>query len=290
MAGQGRPSFSGVNRSATLGVLLSLASLLLTVGCQEQAPPPPAKVDRQPLVCAKKNSDDPPRFELQKGIALFDDKRYAEARRVFEGLAAARPECATCQAWLGDAWLFDKDLDEREAARLSRPAFSEAARLHDAGCVLPRRPRYYLLMGEAYGALRLARASQAGEGVAPYDRAELERARDALELAEAEFASSAEIPFNLARVECAEALLERFEADGAHADELLGSCAARFEASLMLADALSRPRFLRTHRSTQDWIVRSRSQSEFIELRKLPRYGVAVKEAMQHSQDPVLFR
>lgn len=270
------------------GVLLSLALMALTASCEQQAAPPPPQVERAPLVCAKKNSDDPPRFELQKGIALFDDKRYAEARKVFEDLSAGRPECATCRAWLGDAFLFDKDLDEREAARLARPAYAEAARLHDAGCILPRRPRYYLLMGEAYGALRLARTT--AEGVPPYDRAELDRARDALELAAAEFASSAEVPFNLARVDCAEALLERFEADVARADDLLGSCATRFESSLDLADELSRPRFLRTHRSTQDWIVRSRTQSEFVELRSLPRYAEAVRKAMQHSQDPVLFR
>lgn len=283
-------SFASASRRSAFGVLLSLPSLALTTSCRERAAPPPPRSDPAPLVCVKKNSDDPPRFELQKGIALFDDKRYAEARQVFQGLSASRPECATCQAWLGDAWLFDKDLDEREAARLSRPAFAEAARLHDAGCVLPRRPRYYLLMGEAYGALRLARTSQVGESAAPYDRAELDRARDALELAEAEFASSAEVPFNLARVDCAEALLEHFEADAERAADLLDACATRFEVSLGLADSLSRPRFLRTHRSTQDWIVRSRTQSEFVELRKLPRYGKAVKDALQHSQDPVLVR
>lgn len=204
---------------------------------------------------------------MEDGIAAFEAREYVRAETEFRRLVAAYPDSATARAWLADVILFDRGRDERKAALESRPYYEEAFAMHDQGCVLPRRARYYALMGDAYGALRLAR----GEG--GFVESELERAERTLLRAEAEFPGSAEVPYNLARVLCARA---RQGAPGAFVERCLSELGRAFET----AETLERPRFLRTHRSTQDWIVRSRSQSEFVELRKLPEYGALVKRVL----------
>lgn len=236
---------------------------------EREKPAPPAEIV-SPL-CPTGVSEDPPRSQLDVGIRAFSERDYKTAQLVFQRLAEEFPGSSTIRAWQGDAYLFDKDLKDQEAARISRPYFEEAARLHEQGCTLPRRPRYYQLMGEAYGALRLAKLE------AGYDENELLRAEKFLREAATEFSTSAEVPYNLARVYCARALQSEGQPQAAYLD----ACLEQFRLALEVAERLDRPRFLRTHRSTQDWIVRSRTQSEFVPLRADPRYERSLAETLQ---------
>lgn len=256
---------------ALLTSAVSCAALLSFVGCStEKTAPAPVEVVDEPLLCPTGLSEDPPRSAAQPGIVAFADKNYAAAQKHFTELSRRYPGSAATRAWLGDAILFDKDRDEKTGARDSRPFFEEAQKLHDAGCKLQRRPRYYLLMGEAYGSLRLAKTSEG------YDERELERAELALIVAQKEFPTSAEVPYNLARVSCARSQLR----GGQPSRPELDRCLEELRLALEGAERLDRPRFLRTHRSTQDWIVRSRTQSEFGPLRADPRYDVLIRKTL----------
>ncbi len=55
-------------------------------------------------------------------------------------------------------------------------------------------------------------------------------------------------------------------------------CVQNFEKSLEVAKSLRRPKFLRSHNSLDDWIRRSRTQSEFGPLRKDKRYAAIIKK------------
>ena len=178
-----------------------------------------------------------------------------------------------------DAVLFDRAREPEEAARAAAPLYQQAEELHAAGCTLPRRPRYYQLMGQAYLALRLAKTAGG------YDALRLQDACKALDIADEEFPASAEIPYTRARAECALAQttpeqLRSLPGPGSWtSDKALTQCALHFEEALQVSLRQDRPRFLRTHRSLEDWIVRSRSQSEFEPLRELSRYREMIEKA-----------
>ena len=53
----------------------------------------------------------------------------------------------------------------------------------------------------------------------------------------------------------------------------------RANQTLTIARSLKRPKFLRTHRSLEDWINRSRTQSEFTRLRQDRRYAEVIRKA-----------
>ena len=186
-------------RHCPFGIGIVSAALLMCsgLGCQpDQAPPKKEAVAKAPSLCSG-HSVDPPRSALQPGISALAEREYEQAQRVFEGASRSHPGCASCRVWMADSILFDRGKDELAAAKESSPWYNEAQELHDAGCRLPRRQRYYLLMGQAYGALRLAR-TEAG-----YDASELRKAETPLTVASQEFPSSAEIPYTLARAYCA---------------------------------------------------------------------------------------
>ncbi|HSC87620.1 MAG TPA: hypothetical protein VLC09_10135 [Polyangiaceae bacterium] len=225
-----------------------------------------AKAPAPPPLCPTGLSEDPPRAAQDEGIRAFERQEYTQAQAFFGDLAHRYPGSAAARVWLGDSVLFDKGREDRAAAEAARPIYAEAARLHQAGCKLQRRPRYYLLMGQAYAALRLAKL-QSG-----YEPTELDQADQALTAAAAEFPTSAEVPYNQARVACAR--VQQGAPGG------LGPCLTSFERALVLAQSLDRPRFLRTHRSTQDWIVRSRNQSEFGPLRSDPAYRTLIDRTL----------
>jgi len=257
---------------------LSLATLSL-VGCAHDDPKPasaqgPAAVK----ACPTGYSMDPPREALEPGIRAFRDRDYARAQQVFTALSAKYPESATTRLWQADAVLFDRALDSRLAAERSLPLYQAAGALHDSGCKLPRRPRYYHLMDLAYARLRLAQSDSG------YDPAELGRALELLAQAMQEFPTSAEIPYTEARAQCA--LVQPAVDPGLRA-RALTECQHKFADALRLAGQLQRPRFLRTHRSMQDWIVRSRTQSEFGPLRASPEYARIVDEALEASPLPI---
>ncbi len=174
----------------------------------------------------------------------------------------------------GDATLFDESLAYEEAAREALRSYEPAVKLVEGGCEVPRRTEYYLWMGEAYAALRLH---------------EPERAFSALTKAERKWPNSAEVHYNLARVRCGR--LGKFgknRADVAHDSNKreLDECVREFELALEFAESPTRPLFFRTHRSAEDWIVRSETQSELGPLRSDPRYARIIAAARARAALP----
>lgn len=265
-------------------------AFLLLLACERTAPAPEKKAVAQVVkACPAGYSVDPPRGALEPGIRAFRDRRYGEAQRTFTALAQQFPESATTRVWLADSILFDRDLDGRVAAEKALPIYDEVGVLHGAGCKLPRRPRYYHLMDAAYARLRLAQRGSDEEGTkespaAEYDAAEVQLALGFLALAIAEFPTSAEVPYTEARAQCA-LVSSGISADASAA--ALTACQHKFADALRLAGQLQRPRFLRTHRSMQDWIVRSRTQSELGPLRATPEYERTIAEALESSPLPI---
>lgn len=265
-----------LGRTAAL-VHLACLMAFAALGCREERKTPaPAKPAKPAFLCPGGHSLDPSRAELEPGIRAFRDRDYGRAQAIFSELAAQYPKSATTLGWYADAILFDKDRDIQQAARDARPIQKRTRELHEAGCQLPRRPLYYLLMGEAYGALRLARDGHA------YVPEELLIARQVLEEAAEAFPQSAEVNYNLARTQCALAQVP----SEAEAEPHVQACVEQFEAALEIAASLDRPRFLRTHRSVEDWIVRSETQSEFEPLRTQPLYRTIIKNARKKSLAP----
>jgi hypothetical protein len=257
---------------------VSCAFLLLSA-CGRSAPAPGGEPKPAAAkVCPAGYSVDPPRGALEPGIRAFRDRKYAQAESAFAELARQFPESATTRVWQADALLFDRELESRLAAERALPIYEAAGTLHDAGCKLPRRPRYYHLMDGAYARLRLA------QGASGYDPEHLARALDFLAIAMHEFPTSAEVPYTEARAKCAVA---QGSASPDVALAALTECQHKFADALRLAGQLQRPRFLRTHRSMQDWIVRSRTQSEFGPLRASPSYARIVDEALEASPLPI---
>lgn len=246
-------------------------------GCEEKKrdPDPPAPSQPPPL-CAGGYSEDPARADLEPGIRAFRRREYENAQAIFEKLAEAYPKSATTLGWYADAILFDRGRDSQQAARDARPIQRRARKLHEGGCRMPRRPLYYLWMGEAYGALRLAKG---GDG---YVKEELQRARLVLEEAAQTYPNSAEISYQLARAHCGLSQVEGV----AHSPRHVEACVEQFERALEKAASLERPRFLRTHRSVEDWIVRSETQSEFDPLRAHERYPIIVERARKAALEP----
>jgi hypothetical protein len=246
---------------------------VLALGCSRSGPKKAAPKPRQSsaTLCPGGESEDPGLGRLEDGIAFFEGKDYKKAEAHFAALRAEFPRSATVVAWLADTVLFDKGRSEVAAAAESRPFYEQAFQLHDSGCRMPRRTRYYSLMGDAYGSLRLVR----GPGRTASD--ELARADRLLRLADEEFPSSAEVPYTQARASCARITL------GPAGERDFSACLALLERAFKTAESLERPRFLRTHRSTQDWILRSHSQSEFSELRKEPAYQTLLKDVLRDS-------
>ncbi len=253
-------------------IFVAMFGLWVAVACRETNRPEKATKPKPAPTCAGGLSDDPPRSMMEPGMTAFEDKNYKEAQRIFTELKEAHPKSGTVLVWLGDAVFYDKDLDETRAAELGLAYYEAAEKLHVVGCALPRRARYYELIGIAYGRLRLARTPGPGRVV------ELDGADVALKTLEGEFPTSAEVPYTQARVACLRA------ADaGAERSALAERCYERFERTLHIASGYERPRFLRTFRSTQDWIVRSETQSEFGPLRSLPKYRELVAKATREA-------
>lgn len=236
-------------------------------GCEDDPPPSPPETEVTAAVspCPSGRSDDPSRRELVKAHRLFRAQKYAAARALLDRLLEEKPKSATTLAARGDATLFDDALGYEAAARQARGYYDRASAIVGQGCAVSRRTEYYLHMGDAFAALRLAPRAEG------FDGRELDRAEAALELAEERWPKSAEVHYNLARVHCA-----RGQVDG---------CVDRFQRALEAAESLERPRFLRTHRSTEDWIVRSETQSELGPLRGDPRYRSIIDAARARKRE-----
>ncbi len=234
---------------------LVLLALLLACKSKSDGTPtatPPVASSPPPLVpgsCPGGASMDPGQGEFRPAVTAFKDKDYKTAQRLLEHLMKQYPNSATVRVWRGDAALFDKDLKESEAAEASIPFYQEAEKLHDKGCVLPEYEHYYLRMGISYALLRKKNADDSLKH---------------LEIAKKQWDNSAEVFYHLARAHCL-----KNEVD---------ACVTNFEKSLEVAKSLRRPKFLRSHNSLDDWIRRSRTQSEFGPLRKDKRYSEIIKK------------
>jgi tetratricopeptide (TPR) repeat protein len=264
---------SAVSSLFLVALALALAWLVAGLGCS-RAPKkkPPVRKPAPVELCPGGVAEDPPRRDLEPGIRAFEAKKYAEAARLFEELFRLHPKGGSVLVWLGDAVFYDKDRNEDEAARSAIPHYEAAGKLHAEGCVLPRRPRYYQLIGVAYAALRLAKSADGSSAEM------LEKAEKALAELESEFPTSAEVPYTQARLAClraAQRVLTEVNEE---------RCLERFKKTLSLSEGYERPRFLRTHRSTQDWVVRSETQSEFGPLRADPNYRRFIQSIVRSAE------
>ncbi len=205
--------------------------------------------------CSSGESVDPPRAELEPARVAFESRRYGEAIQGFDGMAEKYPFSATVRVWRAEATLYQykrSDGDKRfeQAASDALPFYQAAEALHERGCRLPDEAEYYLRMGSAYAHLRKRDAKLAAVQ---------------LRIAKKRFPDSAEATYALARASC---LLDSVD-----------DCAQYLAETLTIARELRRPLFLRTHRSMDEWIRRSTTQTEFEPLRQDPRYSRIVAEA-----------
>lgn len=234
-------------RDQGLGAFVLVLALL---ACKKNDPPPPAPAPSAtaaavtPGVCPGGQSMDPAQPEFRPAVTAFKDKEYKTAKRLLDYLMKQYPNSATVRVWRGDAALFDKDVKVDQAADDSLPFYSEALKLHDKGCALPEYEHYYLRMGFAYAYLRKKN----------YDDSIVH-----LNVTKKNWDNSAEGFYNLARAHCG--------------NNDVDACADNFEESLKIAKSLRRPKFLRSHNSLDDWITRSKTQSEFPPLRRNKRYA-----------------
>jgi predicted Zn-dependent protease len=212
--------------------------------------PAPAPVSTGP--CPTGKSMDPGQGEFRPAVTAFKDKKYETAQLLLDNLMKKYPNSATVRVWRGDAALFDKKSKYAAAADDAIPFYQEAEKLHDKECTLPESEEYYLRMGFAFAYLR---------------KKDADNAIKHLDIAKKKWDNSAEIFYNLARAQCR--------------NKDVDACADSFEKSLEIAKALRRPKFLRTHNSLDDWIRRSRTQSEFPILRRNARYRAIVKKAKE---------
>jgi hypothetical protein len=205
--------------------------------------------------CPGRRSADPPASALGPAQAALEAKRYAEAQQRLTDLGRRYPYSATVRRLLGEAFLYEHQstsqrADYEAAADRSLAWFQPAAELDARGCQLSDADAYYLLLDTAYAHLRKRQG---------------EAALGPLAIARQRWPSSAEVPYHLARANC---LLGK-----------LRECGDDFATTLELARTLSRPKFLRTYHSVDDWIRRSLTQSELGPLRKSLRYAELVKAA-----------
>jgi len=236
--------------------LVFIVSTLPVGGCDREKAAEPATsssaaASASAHPCALGDDVDPPAGRLLAVRDQFEQKDYAQAERALRALAKEYPYSAVVRFVLGDTLLYGAGSDTAEyehAAQSALPQYAQARALVHQGCPLAERDEYYLLMGSAYAHLR-ERDGAAATAV--------------LEEAYRRWPTSAEITYHLARAAC-------LRGD-------VAECAARFETTLHIARALQRPRFLRTHHSVDDWIRRSRTQSEFPPLRKSPAYAKLLK-------------
>lgn len=236
---------------AALGLVL--AALLACKSKKEEVsvtpPPSSTATETTPGVCPGGKSMDPGQGEFRPAVTAFKEKQYQTAQTLLDNLAKQYPNSATVRVWRGDAALFDKSVKELEAAKASIPFYEEAEKLHDKGCALPEYEHYYLRMDFAYALLR----QKSGDDAIKH-----------LNIAKQTWDNSAEVFYHLARAYCLKNDVDQ--------------CVSNFEKSLEIAKSLRRPKFLRSHNSLDDWIRRSRTQSEFGPLRRDKRYGEIIKK------------
>ncbi len=236
--------------------LVAFPILLALLACKgkksgDSAPPPVSAAPSGP--CPDGISVDPQPGELRPAISAADEKDYATSRKLFENLIARYPNSATLRVWRGYIALYEADNNDKVAYKKSAEAalafYAEAERLQDQGCKLPERDHYYLRMDSSYAELRLRKPDDAFRH---------------LKVAKAQWPNSAEVFYHLARAYCLK--------------DDVDNCVQNFEECLRLAKSLQRPKFLRAHHSLDDWVRRSRTQSEFPPLRKDPRYAKLIKK------------
>ncbi len=241
---------------------LAAALALPLLACKKKAPAPapvasaaPRPVSTGP--CPDGHSADPKHGELRPSITAFNDKHYDEAKKLLDHLIKDYPHSATLRVWRGDATLFAKHMSDgkkkyQQAADDALVFYKEAEKLHDQECTLPEVEHYYLRMDTAYAYLR---------------KDDADSALTQLAIAKKNWSNSAEVFYTLARAYCLKKDVDQ--------------CADNFKQSLEIAKALKRPHFLRVHRSLDDWIHRSRRQSEFVSLRSDKRYHEIIKKVTE---------
>ena len=200
--------------------------------------------------CADGRSADPKKGEFRPAVTAFKEKDYKTAQMLLDRMSTKYPNSATVRVWRGDASLFERGVKYEKRADNALPFYQEAEKLHDKGCKLPESEEYYLRMGYSYAYLR---------------KKDADPALKHLKQAKEKWKNSAEVFYHMARAYCL--------------NKDVDSCADNFEQALKIAKSLRRPKFLRTHHSLDDWIRRSRTQSEFPRLRRDPRYRQIIKDA-----------
>jgi predicted Zn-dependent protease len=235
------------HRQHALGIVLVALALW---ACERDSKPSPAGSGSASRPVCVAGPVEPQRAEAQPAERLLREQRYAESRAAFEALIQKYPESANLLVWRGDADLND-DKDYLGSAERALAFYDRARALSGKGCHLSETGRYYVALHSSFAHLR---------------RDDAKSALRELEGLAREYPESAEVRYNLARTEC---LKKQGDA-----------CYTRFQETLEVARARTRPKFLRTHYSVADWIRRSESQSEFEPLRSDARYSELVKRML----------
>lgn len=246
---RGTHAGGGVGVVATLGAVGLVCALL---ACKKDDPPPAPTPVAAPVPtgpCAGGKSDDPPAGVFKPAQNAFNSKSYSTAKSLLADIADKYPNSSSVRVWQGDAAMFDTKTSLTKGADEGIEFYGKALALHDKGCGLPIYERYYMRMGFGYAYLR---------------KKDGKNALIHLKAAEEEFKDSSGLYYNMARAYCRE--------------DDVDQCVAYFEKALANAKALKRPRFLRSHYSLASWISRSRTQSEFVKLRRDKRYAELLKE------------
>lgn len=250
-----RSAGAGRNRTFRALWLCGLgAAALVAPACRQKnqsTPAPAASASARSAThgCVNGQSADPDRAEFRPAIDAFKDGDYAKAQALLGALIEKYPKSTTALVWRGDAALFDKRAEYKRAADDALVFYRRAEALQAEGCTPPELERYYLRFDAALAYLR---------------KLDPEPAIERLEQSKREWSDSAEVAYNLARAYCLKRALD--------------SCYQNFELTLTLAKSLRRPRFLRSQYAVDDWIRRSKTQSEFPELRKDARYAALVQK------------
>lgn len=246
-AGRGAPA-RAANGSRVRSRIAAVLLLVALSGCREKKPDAPAAASNDAgkagPPCPTGRSADPNQADFRPAVSAFKDGKYKQAQALLDALLVRHPNSATLRVWRGDAALFDKEAEYKQAAENALRYYAQAEKLHDAGCKLPETEHYYMRFDAALASLR---------------RSDPDGAIRQLETSKREWTDSAEIHYNLARAHCMKGAID--------------ACYEHFEQALIIAKSLKRPRFLRSHYAVDDWIRRSKTQSEFPELRKDPRYA-----------------
>ena len=147
--------FRTASAERALGWVSVVLVVLALVGCRQKKEQP-AAIDAGPSgpACPGGLSADPKQADFRPAVSAFKEGKYKQAQALLDTLLTRHPNSATLRVWRGDAALFDKEAEYKQAADSALRYYAEAEKLHDAGCKLPEAEHYYMRFDAALASLR----------------------------------------------------------------------------------------------------------------------------------------